>query len=156
MCIHILYHILNLVQPKNTKFTMKQTPTYPVLSILCLLMPWRLTSPGHQQAWYWSNKPEYWYLVAPPQGSETIKIISYIFVIVFRVLNGSLSICVLKFVHCKTSTAAFDSVYSINKIPCKIINHNHKCLLSITWLNQIGSDQLHRSSCLLSEKGCQI
>ena len=30
-----------------------------MLSIPCLLMPWRLKSPGHQQAWYWPNKPEY-------------------------------------------------------------------------------------------------
>ena len=32
---------------------------YPILSIPCLLMPWRLKSPGHQQAWYWPSKPEY-------------------------------------------------------------------------------------------------
>ena len=32
---------------------------YPILSIPCLLMPWRLKEPGHQQAWYWPNKPEY-------------------------------------------------------------------------------------------------
>ena len=25
---------------------------YPILSILCLLMPWRLKEPGHQQEWY--------------------------------------------------------------------------------------------------------
>ena len=31
---------------------------YPILSIPCLLMPWRLKEPGHQQAWYWPNKPE--------------------------------------------------------------------------------------------------
>ena len=28
-------------------------------SIPFLLMPWRLQSPAHQQAWYWPNKPEY-------------------------------------------------------------------------------------------------
>ena len=33
--------------------------TYRTLSVPCLLMPWRLKSPGHQQAWYWPNKPEY-------------------------------------------------------------------------------------------------
>ena len=31
----------------------------PILSIPCLLMPWWLKSPGHQQAWYWPNKPKY-------------------------------------------------------------------------------------------------
>ena len=30
---------------------------YPILSIPCLLMPWWLKDPGHQQAWYWPNKP---------------------------------------------------------------------------------------------------
>ena len=30
------------------------TPT-----ILCLLITWRLKEPGHQQALYWPNKPEY-------------------------------------------------------------------------------------------------
>ena len=36
---------------------------YPkhVLSIPCLLMPSWLKSPGHQQAWYWPNMPEYIY-----------------------------------------------------------------------------------------------
>ena len=33
--------------------------TYPILSIPCLLMPWWLEEPGHQQAWFWLNKPEY-------------------------------------------------------------------------------------------------
>ena len=33
--------------------------SYPILSILYMLMPWRLNEPGHQQAWYWPNKPEY-------------------------------------------------------------------------------------------------
>ena len=32
---------------------------YPILSIPCLLMPWWLKEPGHQQSWYWSPKPEY-------------------------------------------------------------------------------------------------
>ena len=32
---------------------------YPILSIPCLLMPWWLKEPGHQQAWYWLDKPEY-------------------------------------------------------------------------------------------------
>ena len=32
---------------------------YSMLSIPCLLRPWRLKEPGHQQAWYWPNKPEY-------------------------------------------------------------------------------------------------
>ena len=32
---------------------------YPILSIPCLLMLWRLKEPGHQHAWYWSPKPEY-------------------------------------------------------------------------------------------------
>ena len=32
---------------------------YSILSIPCLLMPWWLKSPGHQQAWSWPNKPEY-------------------------------------------------------------------------------------------------
>ena len=32
---------------------------HPVLSIPCLLMPWRLKEPGHQQAWHWSSKMEY-------------------------------------------------------------------------------------------------
>ena len=32
---------------------------YPILSISCLLMPWRPKVPGHQQAWYWPNKLEY-------------------------------------------------------------------------------------------------
>ena len=31
----------------------------PILSIPYMLMPWRLKEPGHQQAWYWPNKPEY-------------------------------------------------------------------------------------------------
>ena len=31
---------------------------YPILSIPCLLMPWRLKEPGHQHAWYWPNKPD--------------------------------------------------------------------------------------------------
>ena len=30
-----------------------------MLSIPCLVMPWRLQEPRHQQAWYWSPKPEY-------------------------------------------------------------------------------------------------
>ena len=36
-----------------------QHGAYHILTIPCLLMPWRLKEPGHQQAWYWSNKPEY-------------------------------------------------------------------------------------------------
>ena len=32
---------------------------YLILSIPCLLMPWRLKAPGHQRAWYWSNKLQY-------------------------------------------------------------------------------------------------
>ena len=31
----------------------------PILSVPCLLMPWRLKEPGHQQEWYWSTKLEY-------------------------------------------------------------------------------------------------
>ena len=61
-CIPISYHILNCIQQKKTKFIMKQSyrlVAYPVLSISCLLMLWRLQEPGHQQAWYWSPKPEY-------------------------------------------------------------------------------------------------
>ena len=30
-----------------------------MLSMPCLLMPWRLKEPGHQQAWYWPPKLEY-------------------------------------------------------------------------------------------------
>ena len=32
---------------------------YHMLSMPCLLMPWLLKSPGHQQTWYWPNKLEY-------------------------------------------------------------------------------------------------
>ena len=32
---------------------------YPVLSIPFMLVLWQLKEPGHQQAWYWPNKPEY-------------------------------------------------------------------------------------------------
>ena len=32
---------------------------YPILSISCLLIPWRLKGPGHQQAWNCPNKLEY-------------------------------------------------------------------------------------------------
>ena len=32
---------------------------YPIMSIPHLLMPCWLKEPGHQQAWYWPNKPEY-------------------------------------------------------------------------------------------------
>ena len=32
---------------------------YHVLSIPWLLMPWRLTSPRHQQVWYWPDKLKY-------------------------------------------------------------------------------------------------
>ena len=31
----------------------------PIPTISCLLMPWRLKEPGHQQAWYWPRKLEY-------------------------------------------------------------------------------------------------
>ena len=33
--------------------------SYPTLLIPCLLMTWRLQEPGHQQAWYWPNRPAY-------------------------------------------------------------------------------------------------
>ena len=36
-----------------------QHVVYPIMSISCLLMLWRLKEPGHQQAWYWPPKPEY-------------------------------------------------------------------------------------------------
>ena len=29
---------------------------YPILSIPCLLLPWRLQEPGHQQTWCWPKK----------------------------------------------------------------------------------------------------
>ena len=32
---------------------------YPTKSMPCLLMPWRLQEPGHQQAWHWPSEPEY-------------------------------------------------------------------------------------------------
>ena len=60
-CIHISYHILDCFQQKKTKFTLEQlyNGAYPMLLIPCLLMPWLLKSPGHQQTWYWPNKMEY-------------------------------------------------------------------------------------------------
>ena len=41
--------------PEMTKFIMDQPYMLPILSMPFLLMPWRLTSPGYQQAWYWPN-----------------------------------------------------------------------------------------------------
>ena len=35
------------------------TIVYPILPMQCMLMAWRLKEPGHQLAWYWPNKPEY-------------------------------------------------------------------------------------------------
>ena len=55
-CIHISCHVSDFVQPKKTKFTMDQPYmllNYPILTIPCLLMLWRLYEPGHHQAWYW-------------------------------------------------------------------------------------------------------
>ena len=57
-CIYISYGMLDFVQQKKTKFRTLHV-AYPILSISCLLMPWWLKSPGHQQALYWLNKPEY-------------------------------------------------------------------------------------------------
>ena len=60
--IRISYYILDCIQQKKAKFTLEQPymlPIFSILSIPCLLMRWRLQSPGHQQAWYWQNNPHY-------------------------------------------------------------------------------------------------
>ena len=82
-CNHISYHIMDFVPRKKTKFTMEQPyHAYPKLSIPFLLMPWQLKEPGHQQAWYWSNKPEY-----SVSGIRRVKSINFKFI----VQNSSLS-----------------------------------------------------------------
>ena len=54
-CIHISYQSLDLVQKKKTKVTMDQP--YMLLTIYCQYhVCW---CHGHQQTWYWPNKPEY-------------------------------------------------------------------------------------------------
>ena len=50
----ILFH--HQVSPDHNELTLNvRGPSYPGLtrSISWLLMPWLLTSPGHQQPWYW-------------------------------------------------------------------------------------------------------
>ena len=63
-CIHILYHILFLLGFFFLKEDQIHSGTlhvaYPILPIPCVLMPWQLKEPGHQQAWYWPNKLEYY------------------------------------------------------------------------------------------------
>ena len=43
---------------------------YPILSIPCLLMPWRLKSPGYQQARYW---PQNWNISLPVSDELAIR-----------------------------------------------------------------------------------
>ena len=58
ICIHISYHILDFTEDQiHNEATLHVA--CPILSIPCLLMPWRLKEPGHQQTWYCPNKPEY-------------------------------------------------------------------------------------------------
>ena len=59
-CIHISDHTLDFVQQKSPDSqTGNPTCCLSILSIPFLLMPWRLKKLGHQQSWYWPNKPEY-------------------------------------------------------------------------------------------------
>ena len=63
-CSHISYHIFNFfsteeVLSPNPQWSNLTCCIYPILSIPWLLIPWRLTEPGHQQAWFWPNKLEY-------------------------------------------------------------------------------------------------
>ena len=61
ICIHILYHILDIIQEKMTQFPVEQPSMMPILN--CEYhnfdAPWQFKEPGYQQAWYWSNKQEY-------------------------------------------------------------------------------------------------
>ena len=43
---------------------------YTILAIPCLLRLWWLQEPGHQQAWYWSPKPEY---IQSPASELTVR-----------------------------------------------------------------------------------
>ena len=56
ICFIILYHIITEEDQILNGATLHVA--YPILSIPCLLMPWRLKEPRHRQAWYWPNKPE--------------------------------------------------------------------------------------------------
>ena len=60
-CINISYHTLDFCSTEKEQIHNAATlyVAYSILSIPCLLMPWWLKSPGHQQAWYWPNKLVY-------------------------------------------------------------------------------------------------
>ena len=58
-CIHISYHLEFCSTEDQIHNGTTLHVAYPILSIPCLLMPWWLKEPGHQQAWYWPSKLEY-------------------------------------------------------------------------------------------------